>query len=180
MDAQRQRFAGSRTKLGRYCWEVRCLQRCGPPRQRPRQRNRDREFWGGKSKLIAPFGAPVLVKEKAFDAQGPRRRDRAFETKWIRGNYVASRLLDGGHVVHVPGSESKREHFLHTFHARARLHDPGPPRDHLEVVEPPKPRRRITTKTQEDHVEMRTLNLSQEEMDQYANAKAKLIRCGGR
>ena len=62
-------------------------------------------------------------------------------------------------MVHVPGSESKREHFLHSFHARARLHDPGP-RDHLEVVEPPKPRRRITTKTQED---------------QYANAKAKLI-----
>ena len=55
--------------------------------------------------------------------------------------------------------KSKREHFLHSFHARARLHDPGP-RDHLEVVEPPKPRRRITTKTQED---------------QYANAKAKLI-----
>ena len=86
-----------------------------------------------------------------------------------------SSLLDGGHVVHVPGSETKKEHFLHTFHARARLHDPGPPKDHLEVVEPPKPRRRIATKTPEGHVEMKTLNLSQEEMDQYANAKARLI-----
>ena len=83
---------------------------------------------GWKSKLLAPYGAPVIVKEKAFDAQGPRRRDRAFETKWIRGHYVGlSNLLEGGHVVYVPRSEAKKEHFLHTFHARARLHDPGGP-----------------------------------------------------
>ena len=131
---------------------------------------------GWKSKLLAPYGAPVLVKEKAFDAQGPRRRDRAFETRWIRGRYVGlSNLLDGGHVVYVPGSVSKGEHFLHTFHARARLHDPGGPADQLEVVEPPKPRRKVAAKTPESQVEMRTLNLTQEEMDQHANTKAKFI-----
>ena len=86
-----------------------------------------------------------------------------------------SNLLEGGHLVYVPRSEAKKEHFLHTFHARARLHDPGGPTQQLEVVEPPKPRRRIAAKTPEGQVEMRLLNLSREEMDQYANTKAKII-----
>ncbi|CAE6952631.1 Papst2 [Symbiodinium sp. CCMP2592] len=131
---------------------------------------------GWKSKLIAPYGAAVLVKEKAFDAQGPRRRDKAFETKWIRGHYVGlSSLLEGGHVVHVPESEAKKGHFLHTFHVRARLHDPGPPEEELEVVEPPKPRRRVSTKTPTSHVEMKVLGLSENELGLYAKTKAKLV-----
>ena len=37
-------------------------------------------------KMLAPFGAPVCVKQKAFDSSGPRRRERAFETRW--GNWT--------------------------------------------------------------------------------------------
>ena len=38
-----------------------------------------------KSKLVAPYGAVVHVKQKAFDSSGPRRRERAFETKILCG-----------------------------------------------------------------------------------------------
>eukprot|EP00439_Symbiodinium_sp_Y106_P048437 s3987_g6.t1 len=49
-----------------------------------------------KSKLLAPYGAPVLVKEKAFDAQGPRRRDRAFETRRDSMMSGSSEFIDMG------------------------------------------------------------------------------------
>ena len=33
-----------------------------------------------KSKLAAPYGSVVHIKEKVFDSSGPRKRGRAFET----------------------------------------------------------------------------------------------------
>ena len=55
---------------------------------------------GLKSKLAAPYGSTVLIKQKAFDSGGPRRRDKAFESKWLKGVYVGlSGILDGGHVI---------------------------------------------------------------------------------
>ena len=44
---------------------------------------------GWKSSLLAPYGATVHMKQKVFDSSGPRRRERAFETRWMKGKYVA-------------------------------------------------------------------------------------------
>ena len=43
---------------------------------------------GLNSKLAAPYGSTVLIKQKAFDSGGPRRRDKVFESKWPKGVYV--------------------------------------------------------------------------------------------
>ncbi|CAE7035334.1 unnamed protein product [Symbiodinium sp. CCMP2592] len=80
-----------------------------------------------------------------------------------------------GHVVSVPSAEAKKGHFLHTFHIKARLYDPGPPLDELEVPEPPKPKRKLPVKTPSEQVEMRAMSLSQEEVELYAITKAQLI-----
>ena len=40
---------------------------------------------GWKSSLLAPYGATVVVKQKVFDSSGPRRRERAMETRWMKG-----------------------------------------------------------------------------------------------
>ncbi|CAE7622475.1 unnamed protein product [Symbiodinium sp. CCMP2592] len=122
-----------------------------------------------RSRMMAPFGAVVHVKQKAFDSSGPRKRDRAFETKWLKGYYVGlSSILDGGHVVYVPQeTEDDREKFLHTFHVRPRLLDPGVPQDELHVDDPPRPRRRVVEKKSPDRVEMRTMGLSEAEVREY-------------
>ncbi|CAE7210219.1 GIP [Symbiodinium sp. CCMP2592] len=79
---------------------------------------------GWKSKLLAPFGAPVVMKQKVFDSSGPRRRERAMETKWAKGQYMGlSSLLDNGHVVYMAPTEDQKEKFCHTFNVRAGLVD---------------------------------------------------------
>ncbi|CAE7503071.1 unnamed protein product, partial [Symbiodinium sp. CCMP2456] len=71
---------------------------------------------GWKSKLLAPFGAVVHVKQKVFDSSGPRRRERAFESKWIRGRYVGlSSILDNGHVVYIPEEQGGRKSLFILF-----------------------------------------------------------------
>ena len=126
---------------------------------------------------MAPFGAVVHIKEKAFNSSGPRKRERAFETKWIRGVYVGlSSILDGGHVVYVPQTDpDNKEKFFHTFHVRPRLHDPGPPEQELQMDNPPKPRRRIPVKTSLDHVEMRTAGLSEGEAREYVVQRSRCL-----
>ena len=132
---------------------------------------------GGKSKLLAPYGAPVCIKQKAFDSSGPRRRERAFETRWIKGVYVGlSNILDNGHVVFVPGDETQKEKFFHTFHVRAGLVDPGLPGiDEVPGLEPPKPRRRVTEKTPLEQVELRNLSLSSIEIGEYIRDRSRVL-----
>ncbi|CAE7275253.1 unnamed protein product [Symbiodinium sp. CCMP2592] len=132
---------------------------------------------GWKSKLMAPFGATVHIKQKAFDSSGPRKRDRAFETKWTKGTYVGlSSILDGGHVVYVPqGTEDDKEKFLHTFHVRPRLFDPGVPLDELQVEDPPRPRRRIVEKQPPDQIEMKAAGLSDSDVNEYVRKKSACL-----
>ncbi|CAE7228272.1 unnamed protein product, partial [Symbiodinium sp. CCMP2456] len=131
---------------------------------------------GWKSKLLAPFGAVVHVKQKAFDSSGPRRRERAFESKWIRGRYVGlSSILDNGHVVYIPDEQGTREKFIHTFHVRPRLIDPGLPQQELIADDPPRPRRRIEGKTPMAHVQMKELQLSEEEFGEYIRDRSRTL-----
>ena len=126
-----------------------------------------------KSRLAAPYGAPVLIKQKAFDSSGPRRRDRAFESKWLRGVYVGlSGILQGGHVIYLPGTSESKEKFAHTFHVRVGLSDPGPPQDSLVVDEPPRPRRRILGKVPISDIEMRAMSLDIKALGVHAEARA--------
>ena len=129
-----------------------------------------------KSKLIAPYGAVVHVKQKAFDSSGPRRRERAFETKWMRGHYVGlSGILENGHVVFVPGDEDRKEKFIHTFHVRPRLIDPGLPQQELQVEDPPKPKRKLPCKTPIERVEMRELQVTEEEFVKYIKRRSEQL-----
>ena len=131
---------------------------------------------GWKSRLLAPFGAVVHVKQKTFDSSGPRRRERAFETKWIKGTYVGlSNLLDEGHVVYVPEDEKGKEKFIHTFHVRPRLIDPGLPHEELQVEEAPAPRRRVVGKMPLESIEMRRMELSEEELGSYVRDRCKVL-----
>ena len=94
----------------------------------------------------------------------------------MKGKYVGlSNILDGGHVVYIPGSEEEREKFAHTFHVRARLHDPGLPLDEFENYDPPKPKRRVTTKTPVEDVEMKSLSMNPEELDGYIAHRSDLL-----
>ncbi|CAE7228157.1 unnamed protein product, partial [Symbiodinium sp. CCMP2456] len=64
------------------------------------------------------------------------------------GRYVGlSSILDNGHVVYIPDEQGTREKFIHTFHVRPRLIDPGLPQQELIVDDPPRPRRRVEGKT---------------------------------
>ncbi|CAE7329845.1 TY5A [Symbiodinium sp. CCMP2592] len=129
-----------------------------------------------KSKLVAPYGSVVHVKQKAFDSSGPRRRERAFETKWIKGQYVGlSGLLDNGHVVFVPGDGDRKEKFVHTFHVRPRLVDPGVPEQELQIEDPPRPRRKIPVKTPIHGVEMKGLQLSEEDLVNYIQTRCDCL-----
>ncbi|CAE7237540.1 unnamed protein product [Symbiodinium sp. CCMP2592] len=131
---------------------------------------------GWRTKMLAPFGATVHVRRKAFDSAGPLRREQAFESKWVKGTYVGlSNILDNGHVVCVEGTPEHKEKFMHTFHVRHRLVDPGPPQEELEVQTSLRPRRRVTEKKPMDQVELRQLALSQEERDDYIARKARFL-----
>ena len=131
---------------------------------------------GGKSKLLAPYGAPVCVKQKAFDSSGPRRRERAFETRWTKAVYVGlSNILDNGHVVFIPGSDTQHERFMHTFHVRAGLVDPGRPAAEVLLPEVHKPRRRLTEKTPLEQVELRGLSLSAGQLAEYIQDRSRVL-----
>ena len=136
------------------------------------QRNK---ILGGPTKLIAPYGAPVVVKQKVVDSSGPRRREKAFESKWARGRYVGlSGVLDRGHLVYLPQDGDKKEKFIHTLHVRAGLVDPGVPV--MEGgVEPPKPRRKLVEKTPISQVDMRPVSLSQEELRGYISSRSQQL-----
>ena len=83
---------------------------------------------GWKSSIVAPFGAPVHLRKKAFDKHGPLRREHGLESKWMVGKYVGlSTIVHNGHLVYVPATEGESEKFLHTLHVRAELVDPGAP-----------------------------------------------------
>ena len=126
------------------------------------------------SSLLAPFGAYVHLKQKVFDSSGPRRRERAFESRWTAGYYMGmSTLLEGGHVIFIPESEGKKEKFLHTKHIRPRLIDPGPPRQELQAEEAPKPRRRLVEKTPEMLVEMRPVRKVTTEFEEKIKQRAQ-------
>ncbi|CAE7691320.1 GIP [Symbiodinium sp. CCMP2592] len=130
---------------------------------------------GWKQKMLVPYGSVVHVKQKAFDSSGPRRRERAFESKWFRGIYVGlSNILDNGHVIYVPGTKDTKEKFVHTLHARKKLVDPGPPVEEA-VVDDPKPRRRLAQKTPLEDVEMRALKLKGDDLDEYIKTRSSIL-----
>ncbi|CAE7334978.1 GIP [Symbiodinium sp. CCMP2592] len=130
---------------------------------------------GWRHKMLAPYGSVVHVKQKAFDSSGPRRRERAFESKWFRGVYVGlSNILDNGHVVYVPETESSKEKFVHTLHARKKLVDPGRPQEEV-IVDIPKPRRRILEKTPMEVVEMRALKLKDGDLSEYIKTRSNIL-----
>ena len=86
--------------------------------------------------MLAPYGSTVHVKQKAFDSSGPRRRERAFESKWFKGTYIGlSNILENGHVIYIPGVGDVQEKFVHTLPARKKLVDPGPPPDEIEALD---------------------------------------------
>ncbi|CAE7189850.1 unnamed protein product, partial [Symbiodinium sp. CCMP2456] len=131
---------------------------------------------GWKSKLMAPYGAPVHIKQKVFDSSGPRRRERAFESRWLKGYYMGlSNLLDDGHVIYVPGTEGGKEKFIHTFHVRTKLQDPGPPEQELQLGDEPRPRRKIPIKTPAAEVEMRALNFTRADLEEYAIQRSRAL-----
>ena len=133
---------------------------------------------GWQHKMLAPYGSTVHVKQKAFDSSGPRRRERAFESKWFKGTYVGlSNILENGHVIYIPGVGDVKEKFIHTLHARKKLVDPGPPPDEIEALDIGivKPRRRLMSKTPIVGVEMRMAMLEKQEVEMYIKKRADLL-----
>ena len=130
---------------------------------------------GWRSLLAAPFGATVHLKRKAFDQDGPQRREQSLESKWMAGRYVGiSTILHHGHLVYLPAAGEEREKFFHTAHVRPDLVDPGRPQDALRE-EVPKPRRRLTSKTDPEQVELRAITWSSKEAAEVAVREAKRI-----
>eukprot|EP00439_Symbiodinium_sp_Y106_P026580 s3624_g3.t1 len=126
-----------------------------------------------KSSLVAPFGAPVHIKKKAFDKAGPLRREHGLESKWLVGKYVGlSTIVHKGHLVYVEASEEEKEKFLHTLHVRPDLVDPGVPTDAMVVDSPPRPKRRIGEKRPVEDVEMKAVTKSSLEWKEYATNKS--------
>ena len=102
-----------------------------------------------KQRLIAPYGSTVYVRKKAFDSSGPRRREKAFESRWEREVYVGlSKVLDRGHVIYVKGADDAKDRFLHTLHVRHHPVDPGLPVADFKEVVAPKP---ISGRSQSRH-----------------------------
>ncbi|CAE7365496.1 unnamed protein product [Symbiodinium microadriaticum] len=111
-----------------------------------------------KSSLAAPFGSPVYLKKKAFDKYGPLRREMGLESKWLKGVYVGlSTIVHHGHLVYVPESGDERERFMHTLYVRANLVEPGNPDVEVIVDQVPKPRRKLTSKTPLEEIELRAM-----------------------
>ncbi|CAE7231831.1 TY5A, partial [Symbiodinium sp. CCMP2456] len=131
---------------------------------------------GWKSQLAAPYGAPVHLRKKGFDKAGPLRRELGLESKWLVGKYVGlSSIVHNGHLVYVPQDGDEKEKFLHTMHVRANLVEPGTPDEDLYIATPPKPRRRITEKTDSKEVQMRAITMTSDEVKELATVKAKEI-----
>ncbi|CAE7947469.1 unnamed protein product [Symbiodinium sp. KB8] len=125
--------------------------------------------------LAAPFGATVYLKRKAFDRDGPQRREHALESKWTKGVYVGlSTILRHGHLVYIPAEGDEREKFLHTAHVRANLMDPGEPEEVL-YEEVPRPRRRLSTKTDPEGIELRSIGLSKNEATRMATDRSEQL-----
>ncbi|CAE7863092.1 unnamed protein product [Symbiodinium microadriaticum] len=129
---------------------------------------------GWRSALKAPFGAIVHIKERAFDSSGPRRRERAFESRWFKGHYMGlSSILEGGHVIYLPKDGEDTERFFHTCHVRPRLIDPGPPEVVLHANEPPRPRRRVAEKASPDNIEMKAAKVGDAAFLDYVEKRSK-------
>ena len=89
------------------------------------------EVLGFTTKMAAPFGAKVLVKQKPYDERGTVAKPDNMKSQWLDGKYLGlSDVIPHGHLVYVEGD---RPMFIHTLHVRARLRDPGPPVEELEV-----------------------------------------------
>ena len=89
------------------------------------------ETLGFTTRVAAPFGSRVLVKQKPYDERGTVAKPDNMKVMWLEGKYLGlSDVIPHGHLVYVDG---ERKMFIHTAHVRARLHDPGPPVEELEV-----------------------------------------------
>ena len=89
------------------------------------------EVLGFTTKSAAPFGAKVMVKQKPYDERGTVAKPDNLKSQWLSGKYRGlSDVTPQGHLVYVEGD---RPMFIHTLHVRARLHDPGPPAEELEL-----------------------------------------------
>ena len=89
------------------------------------------ETLGFTTRVAAPFGAKVLVKQKPYDERGTVAKPDNMKVMWLEGKYLGlSDVILQGHLVYVDGERSM---FIHTAHVRARLRDPGPPVEELEV-----------------------------------------------
>ena len=129
-----------------------------------------------KSKLVAPFGATVYLRKKAFDKYGPLRRENGLDSKWYKGRYVGlSTIVSNGHLVYIPGNDEEKEKFLHTLHVRADLIEPNPPDVQLVGDDVPKPRRRITSKRDMGSVEMKALTKLSDEAKDVATTGAEEV-----
>ncbi|CAE7198011.1 GIP, partial [Symbiodinium natans] len=71
--------------------------------------------------------------------------------------------------------EKGKEKFIHTFHVRPRLIDPGLPHEELQVEEAPAPKRRVVGKTPLESIEMRRMELSEEELGSYVRDRCKVL-----
>ncbi|CAE7616380.1 TY5A [Symbiodinium sp. CCMP2592] len=130
---------------------------------------------GWKSYLAAPYGAPVVLKKKAFDKHGPLRREQGLDTKWLKARYAGlSTILHHGHLVYIPAKDGEREKFLHTLHVRPNLIDPGEPDIELEA-DLPKPRRRLSHKSPMEEIQLRGIRVKDQEVMELATGKAKEI-----
>ena len=131
---------------------------------------------GWKSSIVAPFGAPVHLRKKAFDKHGPLRREHGLESKWMVGKYVGlSTIVHNGHLVYVPATEGESEKFLHTLHVRADLVDPGAPDLAVSLDPGPKPRRRVQGKTSSGSVEMKAVTRVPEETYKLATMETERL-----
>ena len=96
-----------------------------------KQKAQRSDVLGFTTKVAAPFGAKVLVKQKPYDERGTIAKPDNLKSQWLDGKYLGlSDIIPHGHLVYVDGERSM---FIHTMHVRARLHDPGPPAEELEV-----------------------------------------------
>ena len=84
-----------------------------------------------------------------------------------------SGILDNDHVVFIPGDGSNKEKFIHTFHVRPRLIDPGLPQQELYVEHPPRPRRRVPEKMPVGRIEMKGLQITNEELTEYVKRRSE-------
>ena len=69
-----------------------------------------------KGRLVAPFGAKVHLRKKAFDKHGPLRREHGLESKWLVGKYVGlSTRVHQGHLVYMFRRMAMRRRSFYTL-----------------------------------------------------------------